>query len=107
MKSYILCANTDGAKVFDFDDLEEGAQLLLSLSYPKDAYSSVVLEMERMCGAGTASKLVLCGEPVVLNQLCQKLSDEVRGRIVGIIPESFSNSRIPNDGSYLRAANTM
>ncbi len=89
MNNYLLCADTDGAKVYNMDELEEGGRLMLTISHPTDIFSSVAEEMERLCGVGTDGKLVLSGEPKLINELCQKLSDEVRGRIMGIIPELF------------------
>ena len=89
MNNYLLCADTDGAKVYDMDELEEGGRLLMTISNPSESGLSVAEEIERLCGAGTEGKLVLSGEPKLLNELCQNLSDHVRGRIVGIIPELF------------------
>ena len=92
MKTYILCADVGGIKIYNSEELEQAAQIFEKGGDP----SALADALECMCGVGTVCRLVLWGEPRVLNQLCQGLSDQVRGRIVGIIPEVFSTSTLAN-----------
>ena len=87
----ILCADQRRAKVFRVEGAARKIQCISDLT-PRQRekfFPRVVGDLERASGFGAEAKLILCGNPRVLNQICQCMSDSTRNKIIGIVPQNI------------------
>ena len=91
MKTWIFCAESHSAKVFRTSEDRELQYCSDVVTVPGERrrFSRYLAdEIEIACGGGTDSRFMICGDPTLINNVCQCLSDGVRGLIIGIVPQN-------------------
>jgi hypothetical protein len=91
MKTWVFCAESNYAKVFQTSE-NHGIQ------YCRDVITTpgerrrfcryLADEIEIACRSGVDGRLLICGDPALVNNVCQCLSDAVRSLIIGIVPKN-------------------
>jgi len=98
MNTWIVCITESEAKIYHCEQSDQSLTFVhhfLRQEDPEhDFYGILADEMEYACGEGTTGRLILLGQPMVISQLCQKLTLRVREHIVGIIPRSALESQL-------------
>jgi hypothetical protein len=101
MKTWIFCAETGHAKVFRTSEdhgLQFCSEVVTDPGERRKFSRYLADEIEIACGGGTDCRFLICGDPALVNSVCQCLSDGVRKLIIGIVPknvtrESFESLR--------------
>ena len=99
MNVWVVCMTEMEADIYNSQDLGKGVSCVTHLQESgselgfKRLAGTIADEMDYACGEGTWGRLILSGSPDVLSRLCQHLSDEVRQRIIGIIPANLCGGR--------------
>jgi hypothetical protein len=102
--TWIVCVSSSEGKIYHSKSFDEGVQCIKSmygaqnpsgktnLRHLKKLFRFVADEMDYACGSGTTGRLIVTGDPRVVNHFCNYLSDEVRARIIGIVPRNLCSA---------------
>lgn len=111
MRTWILCADTLCAKIYQMKAPSDDAHLAYTIPCPKKGRSSRNIQgfirelselVEIACGAGTESQLILCAEPKLLSKIYKLLSAAVKGVVIGRVEKDLclASSEAISDSSH-------
>ena len=88
MKTWILCVDQLGAKLYWRANAEDPVHFWTQIPYPSsdETYIEYIANVTRQaCEAEERSSLIVCAEPVVLQAIRQHLTPSVHARIIGTV----------------------
>lgn len=93
-RTWVLCVNQAKAKLYRLDVSLSAIERIVELEKDgADFAATLAAEVEYACGAGSTEQIILCGEFRLVNQVCQRVADDIRGRIAGIINQDLVDEK--------------
>lgn len=98
MKTWILCVDQLGAKLYWRSGAKDPAHFWMQIPYPstEETYIQYIARMtQETCASDSRSCLIVCAEPPILKAICRYFNPATQSRIIGSI--SCNLCHVSND----------
>lgn len=102
MNTWIVCANEQGARIFETRNFSEGIRFLKESRGDETILGSVADELDLVRSRGNYRFLVLCAEEPLLSRLRGMFSEQVRDCVIGTVDQDLYQVNESDLVNYVR-----